>query len=423
MWFALPSAADFNLRWPKTADVELRSEASVSSKTLYRLVPEYPVILREQKDEWCYVAVFSDTSKTGVVYCNQLASERLSDVQLFWLSPSIGKFKHIGQQLYNQLTQEQQQQQFDAYYQFVEEFNASYDALSDEQKQRVEQGSPELILNLPANPEFDEMKKLLAKGIKVHSDLLWRYQTPVKLVSDDPNVLNGVDHEIVDILLALIHRDILPKIKPSFFNSANEVLFVGSDADIDDLSVVADSSMKAVVSKPAYIKEFHEPTYVGYWDAGELNIRFDKPLSVYSIARNGLVGKSVGQNFSDGGAGGYCDGAMTKLLPDDFTSITGYPETQDPIVQIYSRKKIPPKINVSTQTQSIRKLLPEKENDKDMYLHQIDINKDGLTDILVVEGELPSFMYEGDFKFWSMYFINIQGEWYYASSFVTPECT
>jgi hypothetical protein len=56
-------------------------------------------------------------------------------------------------------------------------------------------------------------------------------------------------------------------------------------------------------------------------------------------------------------------------------------------------------------------------------VHQLDLNKDGIADILIAEGELPSNIYEGTIVPWKSYFINIQGHWHYAFHFVTPECT
>lgn len=336
---------------------------------------------------------------------------------------SIEAFKLKGQLLNDQLTEEQIQAEYNRYYAFLKTYNAAYDSLTDEEKEeRLQNGPPDLTIERPANPEFDAFKKLLANGIKVKDDLLWNYDTPARLTSDDRNALNGIDSEVKDILLAILHNNMLPQIKPSFFESANEVLFVGAGVNIDNLSVVADTSLKAEVVKSAYVTHVREPYIVGYWDVGELNVTFTKPLSIYSIAKNGLTGKGIGKRFSDPDTYDVCDGVMPKLLPADLLPVDDYPQANNPIVEIYSRKNIPPQVNVRTRTHRLRNLLPDEEL-LTLHFHSIDINKDDIADVLVAEGEVPSQMYEGEFKFWSIYFINIKGNWYFADDFVTPECT
>jgi hypothetical protein len=411
--------ADQDTRWIASPHAWLHQDASSDSPINHHLWINAPVSLVEQTADWCKVNDAHDAHVSGFILCKNLSDSWLNAMQTFWIQPSVAGLMAAGDYLESQLSEEQQQAEYLSYDTYVLAQQNKLSADTEQELPEVESPDrPEVPLNRPANPDFDAMKKVIEKGVKADSDLTRHFTKIDQLNIDDIESNN----RIADLLRLLIKSPSFSDIKPSLFLSAQDVLFAGWAMPYDDLATIAQADISATTIKPAYATVFRDVSLIGYWDIGELEINFSKPLSIYSFAKNGLVAKHQGRQFRPDNEDNYCQDTLYSLLPSDISRDKEYPKIKEPLVEIYSNKIIPPKINVRTQIQRISGY-NNRADLVDVFVHQLDLNKDGIADILIAEGELPSNIYEGTIVPWKSYFINIQGHWHYAFHFVTPECT
>lgn len=400
-----------NLYWVSIDLLDMHTEASPVSEIKHQWPLHTPLIKLTEKNDWCEV---TDVNKTqvGYVLCNQLISDKQKIMNVFWDDPSIEHFLYVAEELERELSDDQLNEEYGvitkSYSRWVETHN-------------IHEDSFEAQIIRPANQELDAMKALLSKGIKVHKDLK---NAPT---IDEPyfQKLSQLDaaeiYEVGDYLREIISKPLLPSIKPSLFKSHQDLLFAAATTSVDDLSVVANSKLSAKVVKPAFGVIGRGEAYVlAYWDIGELEVSLADPLALYSVARNGLVGKKMGKTFGLNSMYGECDFEMPLFVPHDLEADKNYPTIEYPLVAFYTPKIIPPKIIIITTSYRFQTESPEQETIK-LHINALDLDVDGLPDMAITESAIPE--YQGELKTWVSYFVNLNGEWYFAFSFVTPECT
>ncbi|WP_062058080.1 hypothetical protein [Cellvibrio sp. OA-2007] len=400
-----------SLYWISADLLEMHVDASSTSEIMHQWPLNTPLIKLEERGEWCKVTDINERL-AGFVLCDQLITDKQKNMKVFWNHPSVESLITVARYIERQLTDEQTQDE----YRFVSE---SYSLWVEEHDSTIE--TFEIPISRQANEEFNAMKASLLKGVKVNEDLSkspyengYYFQ---KLEKFDAQEI----YEVGDYLDELLKRKILPRIKTSFFSSAQDVLFPAATNSVDDLSVVANSKLSAKVIKSAYgVIARGEPYIFSYWDIGKLEVTLVDPLAIYSVAKNGLVGKQTGKRFDTESGYGDCDFGMPLYLPNDLVAVDNYPAIKYPLVQFYTQKHIPPKVHVRTHSYQLRGDSPEKDSIK-VHLNTVDLNADNVADIAVTESAIPA--YESEAKTWVTYFINLNGEWYFAFNFVVPECT
>lgn len=400
-----------NLFWVSAEQLKIHSEALIDSEITHQLPLHTPLIKLEEKNEWCKVTDVNERL-AGFVLCDQLITDKQKNMNVFWGNPSVENLIYVARELEKELSEEEinaeKKKISDAYSNWIETHNATEDHF-------------EVEIKRPANEEFNAMKALLVKGVKVKRDL------SLQPAVNEPyfqrlSQLNAKDlYEVGDYLDEIKNKSLLPPIKPSLFSSAQDLLFAAATTSVDDLSVVANSPLTAKTVRPPYgVMGRDEPYVDAYWDIGELEVSLADPIALYTVANNGLVGKKTGKAFGLSSTYGECDFEMSLYLPNDLVAVDNYPEIKYPIVQLYTQKNIPAKVNVRTDSYQLRGELPEEDSIK-VHLHTVDFNADNVADIAVTESAIPAN--ESETKTWVAYFVNLKGEWYFAFNFVEPECT
>lgn len=400
-----------NLYWVSVDLLEMHSEASSASEIKHQLPLHTPLIKLEEKNEWCKVTDINERL-SGFVLCNQLITDKQKNMNVFWNNPSVENLLYVARELEKENPEEQINAEIkkisDAYSVWIETHNDNEDHF-------------EVEIQRPANEEFDAMKAILVKGIKVKRDL------SLQPVVNEPYFqrLSQFDakdiYEVGNYLEEIKNKGLLPPIKPSLFLSPQDLLFAAATTSVDDLSVVANSKLTAKTVRSGYgVMGRDEPYVSAYWDIGELEVSLADPIALYAVANNGLVGKKTGKTFGLSSTYGECDFEMSLYLPNDLVAVDNYPEIKYPLVQFYTQKNIPSKVNVRTHSYQLRADSPEEDSIK-VHLHTIDFNADNVADMAVTQGAIPAYVSET--KIWVAYFVNLNGEWYFAFNFVEPECT
>lgn len=400
-----------NLYWVSSDLLDIHTEAYSASEIKHQWPLHTPLIKLEEKNEWCKVTDVNEMV-AGFVLCNQLITDKQKNMKVFWDNPSVGNLLYVAEELEKELSEEQINVEnkliSDTYLRWSETHNSYEDHF-------------EVEIHRPAKEEFDAMKAVLIKGVKVKKDLslepalnLPYFQRLFQFEAKDL-------YEVGDYLDEIKSKSLLPPIKPSLFLSPQDLLFAAATISVDDLSVVANSKLSVKVVKPAYgLMGRDEPYVAAYWDIGELEVSLAAPLALYSVANNGLVGKRTGKTFGLSSTYGECDFEMPLFLPGDLIGDKNYPTIEYPLVQFYTQKNIPAKIKNITTSYQLQAISTNAENIK-LHINALDLNADNLADMAITESAISE--YQGELKKWVSYFVNLNGEWYFAFSFVTPECT
>lgn len=399
-----------NLYWVSIDLLDMHTEASPVSEIKHQWPLHTPLIKLTEKNDWCEV---TDVNKTqvGYVLCNQLISDKQKIMNVFWGDPSIEHFLYVAEELERNLSEEQ--------------VNAEYSLITESYSLWVEthdsdEDNFEVQIDRSANQELDAMKAMLLTGIKVNKDLSLAptvnepyFQKLSQFKAEDI-------YEVGDYLTEIINKSLLPAIKPSLFKSHQDLLFAAATTSVDDLSVVAATKLSAKAIKPAFGVMRREAFIKSYWDIGELEVSLADPITLYSVAHNGLVGKQTGKTFGLSPMYGECDFEMPLFLPRDLMTDENYPTIKYPLVEFYTQKIIPAKIRNVTTSYQFQSASAENEIIK-LHINALDLDADGSADMAILESAIPE--YQGELKTWISYFVNLNGEWHFAFSFVTPECT
>ncbi|MBY0235750.1 MAG: SH3 domain-containing protein, partial [Burkholderiaceae bacterium] len=403
--------------------VNVREAANAGARALEQLVTNTPVNVIAREGSWCRIS-YGAGNKTGFAACNLLGPQALSLAQIskeparaFWVAPSPKRLAAYGQSLLPPA------------------------ALRLEVLKKTLQAGD--FVHYPAVSEFEAAKKLMKAGV---------------LLNPAQEIERGA---AVDMALELRVLSIKPApIRPSFFLNHASVALV-SEADADGLAAVGGSKI-SVHPKGLPIAWFsrHNGPEIegisGFWDVGDAALSLTPPLQIYSVAANGLVGAAAVRKlpFEVGGEGHYCGARYTgaslaiadylhsdSALPDtiDFQVLRDYPALKES-TEVLARFALPHKlvnksVKIKTQSQPATQLpglegLDEgsrldrvKRLKPRIILREIDLDGDGVADLMQVQTPLQYGEISLDLVLRRNWYVNIQGQWFRAGEWEDQDCT
>ena len=160
---------------------------------------------------------------------------------------------------------------------------------------------------------------------------------------------------------------------------------------------------------------------------GSFEITLDKPVLEYAVGRKGLAGLrewaaslkydvTQDESCSDG----------LNLRPRAARSLPDYPQVKDPLVWVHVAKPVPfKKVRITTAARKMPPA-PKEQGERNAYtmifMHDVDIDGDGVPDLAVWEGMLSDGN-GGDTLGVRVVFANIGGEWFLVDSDYFTECS
>ena len=318
--------------------------------------------------------------------------------------------------------------------------------LSEEQWTLEQKGNdgtnPSKLVRYPV-PEFEAMKALLAKGIVAPQywdlPLLSCQQRQAALVKRpveywiDQNieayypdygyvVLSGTSRFwdkysfLEEDCRRLDKLQGLPKIRPSFFKSAKDIL--RGNAYIEQISAhFGIVEQGKVVGNPhwKWFSEIGQYHYSGAWDIGNYELKLDKPIIEHVIGNNGQVGAYQWTpqerfDFDSGDLTGRCTEELKQWSQDNKTLLSGYPAIRNALLWFQSPIALPlQKAKISHSVKTLEELDTEPgahgnhgQITRTINIYEVDLDKDGIPDFV-------KWDFNGDAY---VVFININGEWY-----------
>lgn len=431
-WAQASSVAPAQQRYVQGSWVNLRDAPQPQARVLAQ-VPANTVLEQvAERDGWCAVLYRGDARLGPAlaapvqahVACNLLADQRLTLAQAakdparaFWVAPSPNRLRAYG--------------------------NALPRPASLQISALAKSHPPQAPVIYPARPEFDAAKKLLRVGVLLRPELEIDRGEPVDPLADIQLATRAVDH--IPAVAPLTARPVLPAIAPSYFRRHDSVALL-HETDADGLAAVAQSRISVIPTGAPY-GNFNrhsgpEIEYVtGFWDVGAADLAFAPALTLYAITQQGLVGaRSLRQRTWDiSNADHYCGGhypgkGFDDPRDDDTVPVRGYAKLSDSaevLVRLVVPGKLPPDaVKVRSKRYPTSWMMPadppmrEKPQRKNtaVLVHEIDLDRDGVADILRVDTPAPGGMsFEPIFE-WRWY-LNINGQWFRAGYWVDQECT
>lgn len=295
------------LRWVSGSYVNVRSMASKKSDVLDRLLINTQVSVLSQNNDFCEITW--NENKHGFVACNLLSEKALSvtDVEMatldggkpnpnysvaraFWLQPTFNRFLEMGRFLDSTMVPDKQKK-------IEEDYAARGDWVSP---------SPEIKRS--AVPEFDEMKKLLAKGVIAPKELA---QKAEKWNNKKPGLLPNGSAQLW--AYEQIH---LPPVKPSFFKSADDLASpkispekISAQYGIPWTLTVNDSAGWTGDSNSG-------PSRSGIWNMGRVTQRLLQKTYIYAIRNRNAVESMLDEveyEVVPGSSDGHCEANYRRI--------------------------------------------------------------------------------------------------------------
>lgn len=280
--------------------------------------------------------------------------------------------------------------------------------------------------NVPRNAQFDAAKKRMNAGAVLPvGPANWR---------GAPLQASAMTHA----------AHIAPKpITPSFFRSQADVRLATESSPDDAAALVGARVSMTFADKPvAWAPKHDGPAVVGltgFGDVGFANLHFMPPLTIFAVQRNGLIAASslrTTENYGEGGPE-YCSEEnysfaglngkdYGKVLTFGDQPVKGYSELvpgSNPYVMFVTTRTLPArKVQVATRSAKIPSMDGTPGATNPVALHEVDLDGDGVADILVWETTRMGAISEGP-VFDRSYYVNIAGRWYHAGHFEQSECT
>lgn len=296
----------------------------------------------------------------------------------------------------------------------------------------------EAPVQYPLRQEFEAAKKLLRGGVQLQPAHEIQRGAAVK--------------PLAEIRLGKPPSWELPKvaplaaIAPSYFRSHDRVALL-HETDADGLSAVAGSRIAVVPTGVSHgsFNRHNGPEIefvTGLWDVGAADLIFAPAITLYAISHQGLVGaQALRQRTWDiSNADHYCGGhypggkGFGNPREDDTTPVRGYaklPDSAEVLARLVVSGKLPPEaVTVRSKRYATSWMMradppirdkPQRKNSA-VLVHEIDVDRDGITDILRIDSPSPGSMSnEPIFEF--RWYLNINGQWFRAGYWVDEECT
>jgi hypothetical protein len=390
--------------WVKGSWVNLRAAGNPAAAVLTQLPTNTALELQGRDKEWCRVK--TDKGVQGQIQCDLLADAPMTLTQAqgqsaraFWIAPSIGRLMKYGELLRS---------------------GPAYKSLYA----KLQYGD---VAKIAPMPEFDAAKRLMQAGVipKVENE-----------------IARGKALQIKDMEYGALLQ---PRpIKHSLFRKHADVL-LDSEGTEDAFAALTQTRIKLqIVGPPKGIYAMHMGPEIdnitGFGDVGQANAIFEPPLTLYALARNGLISTDRVRLRSDLDIRGetYCGSHFTSsnsLINLKLKSQDDYPlgfNGTPPLARfslaaalparkakIFSRvAKVPPAmLKPEPGEQS-----PEPNAPAKVVMHEIDLDGDGVADILLWEKPILGGM-SNAFIISRAWYLNINGEWFEAGGYDEQECT
>lgn len=282
------------------------------------------------------------------------------------------------------------------------------------------------VAKVPRNATFDAARKRMQAGLVLPVEPAnWRGK---------PVPASAMPHGAV----------IVPNpVKPSFFKKQAEVRLASESGPEDAAAVLGSRVSMTFSGKPMAWAPHHDGPAVagltGFGDVGMATLHFDPPLTVFAVQRNGLVSATAVRKTESYGEGGeeHCSEenyTAAGLNGRDYGGaltfgdqpVKGYPEAtwgSNPYVTFVTTLPMSVrKVEVSTRAGKAPSSTGAAGATEPLALHEVDLDRDGVADILVWERTRAGEISEEP-VFDRSYYVNIAGQWYHAGDTEQAECT
>ena len=418
-------------RYVQGSWVNLR-ESAQSSARIVAQVPANAVLQQlTERDGWCAV-LYAGDARLGPplaeplqahVACNLLADKPLTLAQAgkdaaraFWVAPSPNRLRAYG--------------------------NALPRPPALQLPALAKSHAHEMPVQYPTRAEWDAAKKLMRAGVVLRPEQEIDRGRPVNPLDDLKLATHAVDH--IPAVAPLAAPPTLPAIAPSYFRSHTSVALL-HETDADGLAAVAGTRI-SVVPTGVPVGRFNrhsgpEIEYItGFWDVGTADQAFAPALTLYAITHQGLVGAhTVRQRYwdisnEDHYCGGHYPGRGFNDPGEEAQPVRGYAKLSDS-AQVLTRLVLPATlapdaVKVKTRRYATSWMQPADPPIRDkpqrkntaVLVHEIDVDRDGVVDILRIDTPSPGGMSFEPIFDWRWY-VNINGQWFRAGYWVDQECT
>ncbi|WP_426305941.1 SH3 domain-containing protein [Acidovorax facilis] len=427
-----PSLAPTKQRYVQGSWVNLRDAAQVQARVVAQ-VPANTVLLQlTERDGWCAV-LYAGDARLGPplaeplqahIACNLLADQPLTLAQAgkdaaraFWVAPSPNRLRAYG--------------------------NALPRPPALQLPALAKSHAHEVPVQYPTRPEWEAAKKLMRAGVLLRPEQEIDRGRPVNPL-DDLKLATRPAYDNIPAVAPLTAKPTLPAIAPSYFRSHTSVALL-HETDADGLAAVAGTRI-SVIPTGAPVGRFNrhsgpEIEYItGFWDVGSADQAFAPALTLYAITHHGLVGAhTVRQRYwdisnEDHYCGGHYPGRGFNDPGEEAQPVRGYAKLSDSaevLTRLVLPGKLPPDaVKVKTRRYATSWMQPADPPIRDkpqrkstaVLVHEIDLDRDGVADILRIDTPSPGGMsFEPIFE-WRWY-LNISGQWFRAGYWVDQECT
>ena len=419
-------------RYVQGSWVNLR-ESAQSTARIVAQVPANAVLQQlTERDGWCAV-LYAGDARLGPplaepvqahIACNLLADQPLTLAQAgkdaaraFWVAPSPNRMRAYG--------------------------NALPRPPALQLPALIKSHTPEMPVQYPTRAEWEAAKKLMRAGVALRPEQEIDRGRPVNPL-DDLKLATRPEYDNIPAVAPLATKPTLPAIAPSYFRSHTSVALL-HETDADGLAAVAGTRI-SVVPTGVPVGRFNrhsggEIEYItGFWDVGTADQAFAPALTIYAITHQGLVGAhSVRQRYwdisnEDHYCGGHYPGRGFNEPGEEAQPVRGYAKLSDS-AQVLTRLVLPAKlapdaVKVKTRRYATSWMIPAEPPERPkpqrkstaVLVHEIDVDRDGVVDILRIDTPSPGGMSFEPIFDWRWY-VNINGQWFRAGYWVDQECT
>ena len=419
-------------RYVQGSWVNLRESAQSTARIVAQVPANTALQQLTERDGWCAVLYAGDArlgpplseSVQAHIACNLLADQPLTLSQAgkdaaraFWVAPSPNRLRAYG--------------------------NALPRPPALQLPALAKSHAHEMPVQYPGRAEWDAAKKLMRAGVVLRPEQEIDRGRPVNPL-DDLKLATRPEYDNIPAVAPLATKPTFPAIAPSYFRSHTSVALL-HETDADGLAAVAGTRI-SVIPTGVPVGRFNrhsgpEIEYItGFWDVGTADQAFAPALTIYAITHQGLVGAhTVRQRYwdisnEDHYCGGHYPGRGFNDPGEEAQPVRGYAKLSDS-AQVLTRLVLPAKlapdaVKVKTRRYATSWMQPADPpiRDKPLHkntavlVHEIDLDRDGVADILRIDTPSPGGMSFEPIFDWRWY-VNINGQWFRAGYWVDQECT